>query len=101
MYSDTTIGFVDAIERYDNAWFADRQLIVVLLEEGSGSVRHWVTDVKGGADTEVSVSRMVPEVGTDDMAEWHILIEVDRIFDSAAEIRVNLITPQGGEFIAD
>lgn len=101
VYSDTTIGFVDAIERYDEAWFADHQLIVVLLEEGSGSVRHWVEAVKGGADPEVSVSRMVPEVVTDDMAEWHILIEVERVFDPAAEIRVNLITSQGGSFIAD
>ena len=101
VYSDTTIGFADAIDRYDSAWFADHQLIVVLLEEGSGSVRHRVAEVKGGTAPEVSISRMVPEVGTDDMAQWHILIEVERIFDPAAEITANLLTPQEREFIAD
>ena len=101
VYSDTTIGFVDAIEGYDDAWFRDHQLIIVLLEEGSGSVRHNVTEVKGGNAPEVSVSRLVPEVGTDDMAEWHILIGVERVFEPETEIIVKLITPQGREFIAD
>ena len=39
VYSDTTIGLVDAIVKYDAAWFADHRLLVVLLEEGSGSIR--------------------------------------------------------------
>ena len=101
VYSDTTIGFVDAIEGYDEAWFRDHQLILVLLEEGSGSVRHHVTEVKGGEKPAVTVSRLVPEVGTDDMAEWHILIGVDRTLEPEAEIAVNLITPQGRHSIAD
>ena len=101
VYSDTTIGFVDAIERYDDAWFRDHQLIVVLLEEGSGSVRHRVAEVNGGAAPAVSISRLVPEVGTDDMAQWHILIETARCFDPSPEITVNLMTTPAGEFIAD
>ena len=101
VYSDTTIGFVDAIERNDEAWFADHQLIVVLLEEGNGSIRHNVTEVRDGAEPVVTVSRLVPEVGTADMAEWHILVEVERVSDPATEITVNLITPQWREFIAN
>ena len=87
VYSDTTVGFIDAIEQYDGAWFRDHQLILVLLEEGSGSVRHKVTEVNAGEEPFVKIKRLVPEVGTDDMAEWHILIGVERVFDADAEIR--------------
>ncbi len=101
VYADTTIGFADAIDEYDGAWFRDHQLILVLLEEGSGSVRHTVTAVKGGEKPEVTVTRLVPEVGTDDMAEWHILIGIDRIPEPGTEIAVNLITRQDGVSLAD
>ena len=101
VYADTTTGFVDAIKGYDGAWFRDHQLILVLLEEGSGSVRHAVTAVKGGEKPEVTVTRLVPEVGTDDMAEWHILIGIDRNLEPGTEIAVSLITRQDGASLAD
>lgn len=88
VYADTTVGFVDAIADYDAAWFETHQLLLVLLEEGSGSVRHAVTRITAGAAPLVEIERRVPEVGTDDMAEWHILIETDRVFDPASEIAV-------------
>lgn len=100
VYVDTTIGFVDAIEQYDAAWFTDHQLIIVLLEEGSGSVRHAVA----GVDVEekaVTIYRLEPEVGTADMAEWHILIGIDRVFEHETEIAVELVTPIGRRFIND
>ena len=78
VYADTSIGFVDAIAPYDAAWFEGHRLLVILLEEGSGSIRHEVTSVTGGSAPEVEIARLCPEVGTDDMAEWHILIELDR-----------------------
>ena len=43
VYSDTTIGFLDACDKYDTAYFEKGYLVFVLLEEGSGSVRHEVT----------------------------------------------------------
>ena len=88
VYADTTIGFVDAIEGYDDAWFKTHQLLIVLLEEGSGSVRHTVTNVTAGPAPTVEVDRLVPEMGTCDMAEWHILIETDRVFDPADALTV-------------
>lgn len=80
VYSDTTIGFLDACDKYDAAYFEDQILVMVLLEEGSGSVRHNVDNVKTGSDGKlyVSIRTIVPEVGTDDMAEWHILIEPEK-----------------------
>lgn len=85
-YSDETIGFLDAIDKYDVKFFEEHCLMIILLEEGSGSVRHEVTSVTAYPSIldrvadfiKPSIKRIVPEVGTCDMAEWHILIEMDR-----------------------
>lgn len=75
--SDTTIGFLDACDKYDDAYFEDHVLVMVLLEEGSGSVRHQVRSVhmSAGGRCHIYIDRIVPEAGTCDMAQWHILIE--------------------------
>ena len=73
VYSDTTIGFLDACDQYDDAFFEENILLLVTLEEGSGSVRHEVTAIEENA---VYIKSIVPECGTADMAQWHILIAV-------------------------
>lgn len=80
VYSDTTIGFLDAIELYDDAFFTDRDLIILVLEEGSGSIRHEVNGIRPYYDNtwQLTVRRITPEVCTDDMAQWHLLIEVQK-----------------------
>ena len=80
VYSDTTIGFLDACDQYDEAFFEKNYLIFVLLEEGSGSISHEVRSVEQTEDQKISISidRNVPEVGTADMAEWHIILELSR-----------------------
>lgn len=74
---NTTIGFLDACDKYDDAYFKDNILVMVLLEEGSGSIRHKVQSVNMGNDGRcyINIERIVPEAGTADMAQWHILIE--------------------------
>ena len=67
---------VSACQKYDADYFKEQILIIVLLEEGSGSVRHEVEKV--GADNThavIQIKSIAPEVGTCDMAWWHILIE--------------------------
>ena len=67
---------VSACEKYNADYFKEQILIIVLLEEGSGSVRHEVEKV--GADNGhavIQIKSIAPEVGTCDMAWWHILIE--------------------------
>ena len=57
-----------------------------MLEEPSGSNRHEVTSVDLFASLldriayfiQPNIKRIVPEVGTCDMANWHIIIEVDK-----------------------
>ena len=79
VYEDTTIGFVDAVEEYDEEYFKEKTLVIVLLTESSGSIRHKVTkaSVKDGT-MEIKIERNVPEIGTCDMAGWHIIIETDK-----------------------
>lgn len=87
VYSDTTIGFLDAIEQYDDAFFADRDLIILVLEEGSGSIRHEVNGIRPYYDNswQLTVRRITPEAGTCDMAQWHLLIEVQKDLIAAHE----------------
>ena len=90
VYSDSTVGFVDAVAGYDEAWFADHRLVLVLLEEGSGSVRFEVMRVTTEPAAVIGVH--VPEICTDDMAEWHILIELDRSVDVSGEFGVRFVS---------
>jgi len=76
-YSDA-ISFIDAMKNYTDAFFTNRSLVLVLLEEGSGSIRHRVDDV--GENGDIVISRLLPEIGTADMAQWHIIIELDANF---------------------
>lgn len=78
----STVGFWNACNQYQDAYFAEHDLILVVLEESSGSVRHEVQSVSRSDDGWViSIRAIIPEVGTCDMAQWHLLLEIpkDRI----------------------
>lgn len=100
-YSDETIGFADALKRYDDVFFEENELLFVLLEEGSGSVRHKVTEIKAMLSQDNGkqyilqpvIERLIPYAGTDDMAEWHIIIEIRKKYGSAvSELKTPDIT---------
>ena len=65
---------------YDSSFFENRYLVAVLLEEPSGSITHRVREVRRGDGQALSIfiDRSVPVAGTDDMAYWHILVELER-----------------------
>ena len=92
--SDNTRGFLDVCDKYDTEFFKNNSLVFVVLEEGSGSIRHNVdkslVDEKGKLYIEISTK--VPEIGTTDMAQWHIIIETkkDNIPKSPDDIEVYL-----------
>jgi len=60
---------------YNEAFFESHILVILYFEESSGSNSHRVDAVFANGD--IHVTRIVPEIGTADMAGWHILIEVD------------------------
>ena len=70
--------FLDAIEKYTDGFFANRFIVFVILEEGSGSIRHTVENVEENGN--IIISRSLPQIGTMDMAQWHIVIEFDNSF---------------------
>ena len=83
VYSDSTIGFLDACDKYDDAYFERQNLVLIVLQEGSGSIRHEITDVRrhraenGASDGwDITIKSKAPEVVTDDMAQWHLFLEV-------------------------
>ncbi|MBR5314385.1 MAG: hypothetical protein IKU45_03105, partial [Clostridia bacterium] len=93
--SDSTIGFIDACKVYDNEFFSNNVLLVIVLEEGSGSIRHLVdkvttTERDGNLQADVEISRKVPGACTDDMAVWHVLIDVSSEFGNVDENSVRV-----------
>jgi hypothetical protein len=83
MSADTTctISFANATKEYTDDFFTDKYLVLVLLQEGSGSNRHKLKSID--EDGNVVINRIVPKpprVSTSDMAQWHLIIELDTDF---------------------
>ena len=73
-------SFISACGKYDEEYFKRKMLVLVVCQEGSGSTRHKVTDVEyDGNEIWVNIERRTPEIGTADMAQWHIIIELYKI----------------------
>lgn len=87
VYSDTTIGFEDAIVEYDEEWFRDHNIVLILLTANSGSIRYKANNIniEDGTMT-VSFNKKAPDMVTCDMAGWHIIIETEKV--SIDEINV-------------
>jgi hypothetical protein len=60
--------------QYSEAFFADNMLVIVTVNEGSGSTRHKVLSVS--SDGEIVIERELAQIGTADMAQWKIVIEL-------------------------
>ena len=90
--ADYTIGFLDACDKYDEKFFDNNALVFVVLEEGSGSTRHNVSTVKVDANgiMYINIISIDPDIGTCDMAYWHIMTEVPKYSapDTADEVVV-------------
>jgi len=78
VYSDRTARFLEAVEIYTDEFFENCFLVLVLLQEESGSNRHDVKSID--EDGNIVIRRVAPEIGTADMAQWHIIIEFDNDF---------------------
>lgn len=80
---DSEPGFMDFCIFYDEAFFEKQYLVMILVEEGSGSIRHNVSHVgvSGDGILYINLQTVTPDVGTDDMAQWHILVELEKEYD--------------------
>jgi hypothetical protein len=77
-YGDNA-AFAESAGTYDDAFFETHALVVLFTTESSGSIRHEIASVRieDGA-LLVAVTAMSPEIGTDDMADWFIVISLER-----------------------
>jgi len=91
-YYDLDFGdpsFNDAVDSYDEAYFEDNVLFLVPVEETSGSVMHYIQSVTLVDDEVViEILRNQPNIGTTDMAAWHIFVPVDITENEFDEARV-------------
>lgn len=72
-------SFNEVADKYDEAFFEDNTLLFMYVGEGSGSIRHKVLNVtRKGQKLNVEIERIVPEVGTCDMAGWLIAVELKK-----------------------
>ena len=91
-------AFPAACQKYDETYFKDRILLIVVTEAGSGSIRYQVTGAALTGDVlTVDIDVQDPGVGTCDMAEWHILIEPAAGVDVADEAHVSVKLHAAGE----
>lgn len=76
---DECPAFIEHCNKYDDKFFEENSLILALLEEPSGSIRHKVEAITKKGDTfNVDIYTIEPTCGTDDMAQWHIISEVKK-----------------------
>ena len=66
----------ESFAKYTDAFFASSYLVIISIAESSGSIRHEVESVD--KDGNITIKRIVPEIGTADMAHWYIIIELAR-----------------------
>lgn len=69
--------FADECAKYDEKYFEEKALIVVILEEGSSSISHTITDLALSEDGKcyIYIDRNIPECGDCAMAYWHLILE--------------------------
>jgi len=72
---DESKSFAESIAKYNKSFFEGHLLVLAILVVPSGSIRHEVTGMAGNT---IYVQRIVPQMGTADMATWHLMIEVSR-----------------------
>ncbi len=73
-------SFYNIVTAYDAAFFADYSIIMIMVKEESGSVRHTVEDVVcQDGKTTVTLGRILPDGDTtDDEAFWHVMIKLPK-----------------------
>ncbi len=82
--------FINRAEKYDESYFAESDLLLCLLEEGSGSISHKVTGIKKTDEEfiDIYVETESPEAGTCDMAYHHVFAEVKKSDTRNCRIRL-------------
>jgi len=96
-YCETSMadGVFSDMSGFDDDFFKANFLLFIILQEGSGSVRHRVESVSQDNNSLlVKITRIMPEIGTCDMAQWHIVLVLDKsLFDKNVELAIEVERP--------
>ncbi len=69
------------LNKYDEEFFKNNVLVIVTIQESSGSNTNEidrVSKLKDSNQLDIFIKRTEPQIGTDDMAMWHLFIEFDK-----------------------
>ena len=76
---DNARSFTEQAAQFDEAFFEENDLLAVYVWAPSGSIRHEVTETSiFSGQLTIYVKEIIPEIGTDDIAEWFILLPVSK-----------------------
>ena len=74
---DLTIGFLDAIDKYNTQWFDENALVLIPLIESSGGITHTIYSYEVDMDVlKINIKSNLTGAATEDMAGWHLIMEV-------------------------
>ncbi len=78
--SASSDSFYNIVTAYDAAFFADYSIVMIMVKEESGSVRHQVEEILcEDGKTTITVSRILPDGdSTDDEAFWHLMVKLPK-----------------------
>ena len=90
-------GYLEVTGAYQEDFFAANSLVLVYVSSGSGTYRFGVSEIKADHETFSVVIEQLnfPEVVTDDMAGWFIIVEAEdsilnhRIIDAYMRSQIN------------
>lgn len=72
----SSVSFLTAIDGYDEEYFEDSFLVLILLEENSDSIRHNISKVS--EDGEILIERVVSDNEESGITNWHVLVELNK-----------------------
>lgn len=89
-YNDQTIGFLNAIEKYDEEYFETKSLVFIVLYETSSDIRHKVNHYEIiDRVLEVNIETIAPTFVNCELEGWHIIIEIDKV--DIDDVVVNIV----------
>ena len=85
---------------YNTEFFETHDLIIVSIEEGSGSISHEVQGITADENNNwtVTINRNIPLQGTCDMASWAIFVETNKAVESAKSVTIDWVNTYSDEW---
>ena len=74
--SGESISFTTAIDEYDEAFFEDSFLILILTEESSEDISYEVSEIN--KDGDILINKILPDEEGTALINWHTIVEISK-----------------------